>query len=103
MTYRFTAKVEAVGENSLLPHRKDAVDAEVFLDGKWLCDVTLLGHEDGRPGLDTWGSPDHWCSHWSDVQAAARNLEVDLDHLTCEIVKAVEAALTDYQQLKKFS
>lgn len=59
-----------------------SVDAEIYRGGEYLCDVTLLPHEQ-TGDLDAWGDPSHWCSH------------VDVLDSDGEVRKAIVAAVRD--------
>ena len=61
------ATITGRGPASTVPDRPDAVDADVYLGGEYLCSVTLLRGHTG--GLETWGAPDNWCSDYAAVEA----------------------------------
>lgn len=58
----WTAKITGRGELSTVPDREDAVDADVYRDGKFVTSVTLLRERGGKGELNTWGSMAHWSS-----------------------------------------
>jgi hypothetical protein len=56
----YQATITGRGPTSTIPDNADAVDAKISADGEILGNVTLLPPEDGRAGLERWGSLDHW-------------------------------------------
>ena len=78
-----TARITGRGIDSTVPDNDGAVDAEILIDGKHLCDVTLLSsRQDGA--LEIWGDPENWCSNFQAVKAAGLS--------GIDIVNAVEMA-----------
>ena len=89
------AIITASGSETSVPDRADAVDAMIFVKlanhNSHLLDVTLLGGE-GDEALDTWGSPDNWCSDYAAL--------CETEFTVGDVVQAVRDAVTLLAEMK---
>ena len=70
-TIDITATITALGIDSTVEDH-NAIDADIHVDGTYVCQVTLIrtvnGQTDPEGAYSTWGSTGHWCSDYEAVE-----------------------------------
>lgn len=86
-----TATVTGAGTASCVPDNPTAVDAEIFIDGEYAFDVTMVeGTYAHAPGFRTYGFDPHgWCS---DPEAYIAS-SVTVEQIEAAVQRAVDSLL----------